>query len=166
MTPISYIAKYRELIRSFGEAKHAYLGEHWNSLASINDEYDIPRCVSPNPNVLKAYYELRELKQQIKALEAGRDRIVKAVEYCLKSVKPLSMMSREEYQAKIKPFQHWATTMALNETFPFEDPRMSEIVAEQAANNLFDLCGGEFCAAQVEHRADGGQDRLTIYLIK
>lgn len=162
----SYIEYYRSLVSQFSKDSDHYMRNCASMIFSSpnngEDEYGIQVPANYLPTDLTQYYKLRELKMKITALEAARERIVKAVEYCLKSIVADNPIDVREYQRKVLLFKHWKNQIQLNGDLPLTDPRMFEAVAEQAANGLFDMSGGEFCAVQAEHT----NGRLTVYLIK
>jgi hypothetical protein len=163
-----FIEKYRSLVKQYNEELRAYKeGLHNSPLYKALDDVDkyaIPAPVTNFPKELTSYYKLRELKMEVVRLEKARERIVKSVEYRLKCIEVDKPIDTEEYRKTIHPFKHCKAQIQLapHVAFPFQNPHMFEYFAEQAANGLFDMSGGDFSAVQAECT----NGRLTVYLIK
>lgn len=162
-----FIEKYRSLVKQYNEELIAYNEQNRAAMfkpLDPDDEYGIPAPVTDFPRELKAYYKLRELKMEVVRLEKARERIVKSVEYRLKCIEADKPIDTEEYRKTILPFKHCKAQIQLapHVAFPFQNPHMFEYFAEQAANGLFNMSGGDFSSVQAECT----NDRLTVYLIK
>lgn len=163
---VSYHSKYRTLVERLQEAKRLYAAELPSLASNVLQAEDFPEIPysASSPYQVKRYYEIREVFKSIQALENARTRLVKAIEYCLKTVNINQSLSVEEYRTKVLRFEHWRDETILNGPgqLPPSDPRIYGYIAEQVAVRLFDYSGGEFSGIQAEYC----NDKLIIYLIK